>query len=202
MAKKITATIVIMVVFLTSLKVGHETRRISVRTSCRNCEVRVKNPARAPCTPRSRRTARPSGPSPNRAARGSGKLPGTSEELTRSGGASGNGNSSESSLSLMTLSVFLLFDTRPLTFFPNLSDYRQVSLPLAKTWITITTQAIPSSTRCKYRLGAKSFTFSAPRGSVRAYSFPQSAYCTAAGTMRAITLNVRESNIINIPEKS
>src|SRR5436305_3789468 len=34
-----------MVVFLTSLAVGHDTRRISARTSRRNCAVRVKNPA-------------------------------------------------------------------------------------------------------------------------------------------------------------
>ena len=61
-----------MVVFFTSLKVGHETRLISARTSCRNCISRPTGPTRGPLSPRSRRAPRPSTPSPKRAARGDG----------------------------------------------------------------------------------------------------------------------------------
>ncbi len=61
-----------MVVFFTSLRVGHETRFISARTSRRNCARRPRGPTRGPLNPRSRRTPRPSCPSPKRAARGDG----------------------------------------------------------------------------------------------------------------------------------
>jgi len=44
MAKKTTAIKVMIVVFFTSFAVGQETRRISARTSRKNCVVRVINP--------------------------------------------------------------------------------------------------------------------------------------------------------------
>jgi hypothetical protein len=58
-----------IVVFLTSLTDGHETRFISARTSRRNCVIRP-GPASGPLSPRSRRAALPSAPSPKRAALG------------------------------------------------------------------------------------------------------------------------------------
>jgi hypothetical protein len=47
MAKKITATSVIIVVFLTMIALGHVTRRISARVSRRNWPIRAKNPGAA-----------------------------------------------------------------------------------------------------------------------------------------------------------
>jgi hypothetical protein len=67
-----TAISVMMVVFFTSLRLGHETRFISARTSRRNCDSRPTSPTRGPVNPRSRRAPRPSCPSPKRAARGDG----------------------------------------------------------------------------------------------------------------------------------
>src|SRR5258705_9017984 len=58
-----------IVVFLTSLTDGHETRFISARTSRRNCVIRP-GPASGALCPRSRRAALPSAPSPKRAALG------------------------------------------------------------------------------------------------------------------------------------
>ncbi len=78
-----TAMIVIIVVFLTSRAVGHATRFISARTSCKNCPARSSSPARGPLTPRSRRAALPSCPSPKRAARGAAEPAGASDELMR-----------------------------------------------------------------------------------------------------------------------
>ena len=74
-----------MVVFFTSLAVGQETRRISARVSRINCPERCKNPVRGPASPRSRRTARPSAPSPNLAARGDGVPMGFTTEVSRAG---------------------------------------------------------------------------------------------------------------------
>src|SRR6266567_1112107 len=52
-----TAINVMIVVFLTMLKDGQETRRISARVSCTNCSVRSINPpVCAPAEARSRRT--------------------------------------------------------------------------------------------------------------------------------------------------
>src|ERR1700704_1198965 len=85
MAKKTTAIRVIIVVFFTSVAVGHETRRISARVSRRNCEVRWINPVRGPANPRSRRAPLPSAPSPNLAARGAGDPMGLTTELSRAG---------------------------------------------------------------------------------------------------------------------
>src|SRR5512138_1242347 len=60
-----TAINVIIVVFLTSVIVGQETRFISALTSCRNCTMRP-----GPDCPRSRRTDLLSVPSPKRELRG------------------------------------------------------------------------------------------------------------------------------------
>src|ERR1700681_4164851 len=111
MAKKTTAIKVMIVVFFTSLAVGHDTLRISARVSRRNCAVRWKNPVRGPANPRSRRTPLPSAPSPNLAARGDGVPIGLVTEVSRAGAGSGKAPKfSESSSSI---------DTR--TFYPNLA---------------------------------------------------------------------------------
>jgi hypothetical protein len=111
MAKKTTAIKVMIVVFFTSLAVGHETRRISARVSRRNCEVRWGNPVRGPASPRSRRAPRPSAPSPNLAARGDGVPMGFSTEVSRAGAGSGRASKFSSSVSFI--------DTR--TFYTNLA---------------------------------------------------------------------------------
>ena len=54
MAKKMTAISVMMVVFFTSLAVGHETRLISARTSRKNCAMRPGKPGLAALRLRSR----------------------------------------------------------------------------------------------------------------------------------------------------
>ena len=100
-----------MVVFFTSLAVGHETRRISARVSRRNCEVRWTNPVRGPAKPRSRRAPLPSAPSPNLAARGDGVPMGFSTEVSRAGAGSGRAPMFSSSDSFI--------DTR--TFYTNLA---------------------------------------------------------------------------------
>jgi hypothetical protein len=100
-----------IVVFFTSLALGHETRRISARVSRRNCEVRWKNPVRGPAKPRSRRAPLPSAPSPNLAARGDGVPTGFSPEVSRAGAGSGRAPKSSSSESFI--------DTR--TLYSNLA---------------------------------------------------------------------------------
>ena len=100
-----------IVVFFTSLAVGHETRRISARVSRRNCDVRWRNPVRGPASPRSRRAPRPSAPSPNLAARGDGVPMGFSTEVSRAGAGSGRAPMFSSSDSFI--------DTR--TFYTNLA---------------------------------------------------------------------------------
>jgi hypothetical protein len=111
MAKNTTAIKVIMVVFLTSVAVGHETRLISARVSRTNCEVRWKNPVRGPDNPRSRLTPLPSAPSPNLAARGDGVPIGFSTEVSRAG--AGSGSAPKFSLSFSSI------DTE--TFYTNLA---------------------------------------------------------------------------------
>jgi hypothetical protein len=111
MAKKITAIKVMIVVFFTSLAVGHETRRISARVSRTNCELRWKNPVRGPANPRSRLAPLPSAPSPNLAVRGDGVPMGLSTEVSRAG--AGSGRALKSSVS------FSFLDTR--TFYTNLA---------------------------------------------------------------------------------
>lgn len=76
-----------IVVLFTTLAVGQETRRISARTSRRNCMVRVKNPVREPVIPSPRLAALPSAPSP--AACGAGVPIGFSTEVSRAGVGSG-----------------------------------------------------------------------------------------------------------------
>ena len=101
-----------IVVFLTSLAVGHETRRISARVSRRNCEVRWMNPVRGPDNPRSRRAPRPSAPSPNLAARGDGDPMGLTTEVSRAGAGSGRASmlsSSFSSLDTSSLNPQLIY---------------------------------------------------------------------------------------------
>src|SRR6266404_32360 len=82
MAKKTTAIKVMIVVFFTSLAVGHDTLRISARVSRRNCAVRWKNPVRDPANPRPRRVPLPS-------ARGDGVPIGLVTEVSRAGAGSG-----------------------------------------------------------------------------------------------------------------
>ena len=143
-----------IVVFFTSLALGHETRRISARVSRRNCEVHWKNPVRGPAKPRSRRAPLPSAPSPNRAARGDGVPTGFSPEVSRAGAGSGRAPKSSSSESFIDtrtlysnlagvpgfepgLSVLetdvLTVDTIPLCPLP-ISDLR---LPIEKYWLTL-----------------------------------------------------------------
>src|ERR1051325_8256976 len=105
-----TAISVMIVVFFTSLNVSHDTRFISARTSRRNGVGRVRNPARCPASPRSRRPPLPSPPAPKRVARGGGVPGGTSSAPTCVGG--GSGESTESSL--LSFILCALFDTRPL----------------------------------------------------------------------------------------
>src|SRR6266404_1809547 len=100
-----------IVVFFTSLAVGHDTLRISARVSCRNCVVRCTNPVRGPVNPRSRRAPRPSAPSPNLAAREGGVPIGLVTEVSRAGAGSGRAPKSSDSFSSL--------DTR--TFYPNLA---------------------------------------------------------------------------------
>jgi hypothetical protein len=106
MAKKITAIKVMMVVFFTSVAVGHETRRISARVSRTNCEVRWKKPVRGPISPRSRRALLPSAPSPNLAARGDGVPMGFTTEVSRAGAGSGSASKFSDSFSSIDTDSF------------------------------------------------------------------------------------------------
>ena len=106
MAKKITAIKVMIVVFFTSLAVGHDTLRISARVSCRNCVVRCTNPVRGPANPRSRRAPRPSAPSPNLAARGDGVPIGLVTEVSRAGAGSGRAPKFSDSFSSIDTETF------------------------------------------------------------------------------------------------
>ncbi len=100
-----------IVVFFTSLAVGHETRRISARVSRTNCEVRCGSPVRGPANPRSRLAPPPSAPSPNLAARGDGVPIGFATEGSRAGAGSGRAPKFSDSFSSI--------DTR--TFYTNLA---------------------------------------------------------------------------------
>src|ERR1700686_2436771 len=170
MAKNTTAIKVMIVVVFTSLAVGHETRRLSARTSRTNCAVRWRNPVRGPPNPRSRLAPLPSAPSPNLAARGAGDPMGLTTEVSRAGvGSPRAPKSSGSSSSLDTRTFYANLAGVP-GFEPGLSVL-ETDVLTVDTIPLLTSPNLPMLTACRLNTNRKS-----AMGSVTWFPYGPCAY--------------------------